>query len=259
MSEDRRLRDKLAKLGEEDGGGGARRLTGRDLVEAMLEEVDEAILARTLTFRGEDGAVLALQAANRRLLCLTEVPEGLTGAERAVVTAPLGPEDEAALAAVAGVLRRFAEGRRDLTVTARPFDGAYDPGMRGRSAAAVAQALGLALYDRPAPVPVPDPAQGFDAGLARLALAVSAVSGDDPAPATGPDLDAVGRLSALGSARMAALLGDLGPAPGGFLLLAGGGAALFAGRRPNGRAVVALLPAERAQAAVALWRATGGA
>jgi hypothetical protein len=255
VSEDKRLRDKLAKLADEEAGAGERRLSGA-LVEAMLEEIDEAILGRTLTFRGEDGAVLALQAANRRLLCVMAVPEGLA-VDRAVVTRPLGPEDDAALAAVAGMLTAFAEGRREIVVTALPFDHPVDPGMRGRSAAAIAKALGIALYDRPVPVATPDPAQGFDAGLARLALAVAAVSGGEPAPATGPDAAAVGRLSAMGADRVAALLAEV--EAGGMLVLAGGAQAVFAGRKPNGRAVVAILPADRAQAAVALWRATGGA
>ncbi|MCU0853520.1 MAG: hypothetical protein MUF63_01085 [Rhodobacteraceae bacterium] len=255
MSEDKRLRDKLAKLADEEAGAGERRLGG-DLVEAMLEEIDEAILGRTLTFRGEDGAVLALQAANRRLLCVTAVPEGLA-VERAMVLAPLGPEDEAALAAVAGALKAFAAGRREVVVTALPFDQPLDPGMRGRSAAAVAKVLGITLYDRPAPVAMPDPAQGFDAGFARLALAVAAVSGEDTSPATGPDADAVGRLSRFGTDGIAAILREV--EAGSFVVLAGGTQAVFAGRKPNGRAVVALLPAERAQAAVALWRATGGA
>jgi hypothetical protein len=255
MSEDKRLRDKLAKLADEEAGAGERRLSG-DLVEAMLEEIDEAILGRTLMFRGEEGAMLALQAANRRLLCVTAVPEGLA-VERAMVLAPLGPEDEAALAAVAGALKAFAAGRREVVVTALPFDQPLDPGMRGRSAAAVAKVLGITLYDRPAPVAMPDPAQGFDAGFARLALAVAAVSGEDPSPATGPDADAVGRLSRFGTDGIAAILREV--EAGSFVVLAGGTQAVFAGRKPNGRAVVALLPAERAQAAVALWRATGGA
>jgi hypothetical protein len=255
VSEDKRLRDKLAKLADEEAGAGERRLSGA-VLEAMLEEIDEAILGRTLTFRSEDGAVLALQAANRRLLCVTAVPEGLA-ADRTVVTKPLGPEDEVALAAVVEVLKAFAAGRQEVVVTALPFDQPVDPGMRGRSAAAVAKVLGITLYDRPVPVAMPDPAQGFDAGLARIALAVAAVAGEEPAPATGPDAEAVGRLTALGVPGIAAILREV--AAGGFLVLSGGAQAVFAGRKPNGRAVVALLPADRAQVAVALWRATGGA
>jgi hypothetical protein len=255
VSEDKRLRDKLAKLADEEAGAGERRLSGA-LVEAMLEEIDEAILGRTLTFRGEDGAVLALQAANRRLLCVTAVPEVLA-VDRAAAMAPLGPEDEAALAAVAGALKAFAEGRREVVVTALPFEQPLDPGMRGRSAAAVAKVLGITLYDRPMPVAMPDPAAGFDAGLVRLALAVAAVAGGEPAPATGPDAEAVGRLSAMGAERIGALLAEV--EAGGMLVLASGAQAVFAGRKTNGRGVVALLPSDRVQAAVALWRATGGA
>ena len=226
----------------------------------MLEEIDESILGRTLTFRGEDGAVLALQAANRRLLCVTELPEGLVEGGAGLVTAPLGPEDEAAMAAVAGALRRFAAGRVALTVTSLPFARPVDPGMRGRSAAAVAQALGITLYDRPVPVAMPDPAQGFDAGLARLALAVAAVSGtrverrDRAGCRGGGATDGAGARGARGAdGRSRGGAGAVPPpAPAGHV-------AVFAARRPSDRAVVALLPADRAQMAVALWRATGGA
>jgi hypothetical protein len=262
MSEDGRLRDKLVKLADEENAAGARRLSGADrgLTEAIVEEIDEAILGRRLTFRAEDGAVLALEAANRRLLRLVALPEDIAAAEeRAALLAPLPQEDEAALSAVAGAIARFAQGRRELSVVAAPLDRALDPAARGRSAAAVAEALGFALYDRPAPVPMPDPARGFDAGLGRLALAVASVSGDAPSPATGPDADAVGRLSALRREELAGLLAELGAgAAGRFLLLHGGEEALFVARKTSGRAVVALLPGDRAGAVLALWRATDG-
>ncbi len=259
MSEDRRLRDKLGKLADEESGAGTRRLSaaGRDLTEAILEEIDETILGRTLTFRAGDGAILRLEAANRRLLRLVDLPAG--AADPATLLAPLGPEDDGALTAVAGAIRTFAHGRDELSVTATPVERALDPGMRGRSAAAVAQALGLTLYARPAPVPMPDPAKGFDAGLARLARAVATASGDEPSPATGPDADAVGRLSRLGRRGFEALAKELGPARAGkVLLMTAGEEALLVAGRAGGRVVLALLPADRAGMAVALWRATGG-
>jgi hypothetical protein len=234
----------------------------RNLAEAIVEEIDEAILGRRLTFRTEDGTVLALEAANRRLLCLVDLPEDIAAAdERETLLAPLPQEDEAALDAVAGAIRRYVDGRRELSVVAAPLESALDPAVRGRSASALAQALGFTLYDRPAPVPMPDPAKGFDAGLGRLALAVAHLSSDEPSPATGPDADAVGRLSALGREELAGLLKDLGPGtkkPGRFLMLHGAEEALFVARKPSGRAVAALLPGDSAGAVLALWRATDG-
>lgn len=259
MSEDRRLRDKLDKLADDESGAGTRRLSaaGRDLTEAILEEIDETILGRTLAFRAADGATLRLRAANRRLLCLVELPGGQ--ADHAALLAPLGPEDEDALTAVAGAIRAFASGRYELWVTATPVERTPDGGMRGRSAAAVAQALGLTLYARPAPVPMPDPAKGFDAGLARLASAVATASGEAPSPATGPDADAVGRLSGLDRKGLQALAKELGPARAGkVLLMTAGEETLLVAARSGGRVVLALLPAERAGMAVALWSATGG-
>jgi hypothetical protein len=265
LTEDRRLRDKLAKLAAEETGSGERRLSasGTDLARAIIEEIDETILARRLTFRAADGATLALEVANRRLLGLLEAPQDLVSPEhRDRLFTQLPPDDEAALAAVAETLRRFAEGCDGLAVSAAPLGRAIGSGMLGRSAAAVARALGIDLYDRPAAPAAPDPAQGFAAGLARLALAVAEISDGQPAPATGRDADATDRLSCLDAAAIAALEGELGAGAAGagrFLMLSGTEEALFLGRKADGRAVAALLPVDHAGAVAALWRATGGA
>lgn len=262
MTEDRRLRDKLAKLAAEETGGGERRLAGGDLARAILDEIDETILARRLSFRREDGATLAVEVANRRLLALAELPADISQADRARLLAPLPADDEDALQAVAEALRGFASGRGTLAVTATPLGRAVGPGTGGRSAAAIARVLGLDLYDRPAPPVAPDPAEGFGPGLARLAHAVAVVEGGRPLPATGPDADAVDRLTRLDAAAVAALEAELGASDGGearFLLLSAAGEALFFGRTPEGRAVAAILPAEHAGPVAALWRATGGA
>jgi hypothetical protein len=259
VTEDRRLRDKLAKLADEAPEAGARNLQGPDLVLAILEEIDETILARRLAFRGGDGATLALEVANRRLLGLVEAPEELLAQrDRDRLLAPLPPEDEAALAAFAEVLARFAEGRASLAVAALPLGRPVGAGMTGRSAAAVAEALGRSLYDRAAPL---DPAEGFAAGLKALAMASLRVADGVPGPAAGPDAEAVARLGRLDAAAIATLAGEFEGRPGTapFLLLAAGGAALFLGLRTDGSGVAALLPAAQAGAVAGLWQATGGA
>jgi hypothetical protein len=262
VTEDRRLRDKLAKLASEETGGEVRRLAGGDLARAILEEIDETILARRLTFRREDGAGLALEVANRRLLGLVALRGTFSPEDSDSPFAPLPANDEDALRAAAETLRSFASAHGTLAVTATPLARAIGPGTGGRSAAAIATALGIDLYDRPAPPVTPDPAQGFAPGLARLARAVAAVEDGRPSPATGPDADAVDRLTRLDAALVAALEAELGAGDGGaarFLLLSGAGEALFYGRRPDGRAVAALLPPDHAGPVAALWRATGGA
>jgi hypothetical protein len=260
VTEDRRLRDKLAKLAAEESDGGERRLAGGDLARAILEEIDETILARRLAFRRDDGATLALEVANRRLLGLVELPGDISPEDGARLLAPLPADDEDALHAVAEALRGFAAARGTLAVTATPLGRPVGPGTGGRSAAAVARAIGLDLYDRPAPPVTPDPARGFAAGLAQLARAVAAVKDGRPRPATGPDAEAVDRLTRLDADAVAALEGELRDgAEAPFLLLSGAGEALFFGRTPDGRAVAAILPADHAGPVAALWRATGGA
>ncbi|MCU0856599.1 MAG: hypothetical protein MUF63_17495, partial [Rhodobacteraceae bacterium] len=254
MSDDKRLRDKLDKLAAEDAAGAPRRLrAGPDgsLARAILEEIDETILPRTLAFRAPDASTLSLEVANRRLLGIVQDP-----AARGELPGLLPPDDDAALAAVAEALARFADDAGELTVTAGPLARATGPGGFGRSAAALAQALGLRMYDAPRPVAAPDPAQGFEAGLAKLAQAVAEVSGSDPHAPSGPDAEAVGRLAALGGEALARIAEGLGPEAlraGRFLLLAAGDEALCLGQKAAGRAVVALLPADHAGAVAALW------
>jgi hypothetical protein len=260
VSDDKRLRDKLDKLAAEDAAGGPRRLrAGPDgsLTRAILEEIDETILPRTLAFRAPDGSTLSLEVANRRLLGIARDP-----AARGELPGLLAPDDDDALAAVAEALARFADGAGALTVTAGPLARQTGPGGLGRSAAALAQALGLRMYDAPRTVAVPDPAQGFEAGLARLAHAMAEVTGSDPHAPSGPDAEAVGRLAGLGGDALARIAEGLGPEAlraGHFLLLAAGDEALFLGQKAAGRAVVALLPADHAGAVAALWGATRGA
>lgn len=257
MTDDRRLRDKLARLAAEDAG---RPVADRDPVRAILLEIDETILPRTLVFRAADGAELVLEVANRRLQSIVEVPEDVApAAERDGLLGPLPPDDAAALAAVAGALRAFARAHGGCDVSVAPLDRGIDASGLGRSAAALAAAAGLDLYDTPVPVPVPDPARGFDAGLARLALASASIADQTASAATGPDPDAVRRMSSLDGTALKVLMARLGPPAartGRYAVLASVDEALFVGQTAPGRAVAALLPADHAGAVVALWQAT---
>jgi hypothetical protein len=259
VNDDRRLRDKLARLAAADDG---RPEAAGDPLRAILLEIDETVLPRTLVFRAPDGAALVLEVANRRLQAVVSLPHDVapdTDGDR--VAGPLPPDDAGALAAVAAALRGFARLHGGFTVAAEPLDRGLDASGLGRSATALAEALGLDLYDAPEPVPMPDPARGFEAGLARLALATAAVADGTASAATGPDADAVRRLSSLREGALAALLAHLGPPAaraGRFVVMAGADEALFIGQTEAARAVAALLPADHAGALVALWHATRG-
>lgn len=243
MSEEKRLRDKLEKLAAAAEPGPRRLLAGPDgdLSRAVLAEIDETVLARRLDFRRPDGAVMSLDVSGRRLLAIAALPDA-----RADILVPLGSEADAALAAAAEALRRFAAGAETLTVTSRPLDREMQPGALGRSAATLARALGFALYeDEPVPLP-----------FAGIATAVLRIEAGRPGTADGPDPAAVARLSALGADAIAALLAQLGPEadrPGRFLLLRGAEEALFVGQEDPGHAIVVLLPAGAAEAVLAEW------
>jgi hypothetical protein len=257
VNDDRRLRDKLARLAAGDDG---RPETAQDPLRAILLEIDETILPRTLTFQAADGAALVLEVANRRLQAVVGLPGDVAPeTEGDGVLGPLPPDDAGALAAVAAALRDFAHRHGGITVRAERLERGLDASGLGRSAAALAQAAGRELYDAPIPIPMPDPARGFEAGLARLARATTAISDGAASAATGPDADAVRRLSSLGTAPLAALMARLGPRAartGRFVVMAGGDEALFVGQSDAARAVAALLSADHAGAVVALWQAT---
>lgn len=257
MSDDRRLKDKLARLADEGDG---RPAPGDAPLRALMLEIDETILPRRLTFRATDGAGLVIEVANRRLLTFLDLPVDVAGdTDRATLLSPLPPDDDAALAAAADALGRYVRLHGFATVTTAPLDRDLDPSGIGRSAAAIAEALGLDLYAPPVAVPAPDPARGFAQGLKGMALATARLADGAVAPATGPDADAVRRLSAMGPDSLAALLARLGPAQtraGRFLLLAGEAEALFLGQIDGAQAVAALVPATHAGAVVALWQAT---
>ena len=257
MNDDRRLRDKLARLAAGDEG---RPDAIDDPLRAILLAIDETILPRTLVFRAADGAELVLEVANRRLQAVVDLPEDVAPAtEGHGLVGPLPPDDAAALAAVAAALRDFARVHGGCTATAEPLERGTDASGLGRSAEALAAAAGLDLYDAPAPVPMPDPARGFEAGLARLALATAAIADQTASAATGHDPDAVRRLSTLDETALASLMARLGPPAarvGRCAVLAGGDEALFIGQTEAARALAALLPADHTGALVSLWQAT---
>lgn len=260
MSEDRRLRDKLARLASGDDAvvDGARRLfarPGEDLVAAILVEIDETILARRLTFRTEDGRHLTAEVANRRLLRLTDLPAGIGDP---ALSEPLGPESDPVLPSIIAALRTFAAGEEAISVETGPLPQRGQPDVLGRSAAALAAAAGIALY---AASPAPDASDmpaGFAGDVSRIALAVRTF-GPSSVPPFGPDAD---RLAALDDSEIADLARRARPGgdpAGAFLALAATGedaSVLFVGFESAGASVAALIPAREIGKTISLWRAT---
>ena len=80
MADESRLHDKLAKLAAQAGTVGAH---GRILqpwpdtgnLGEILQEIDETILARLLTFENGSGASISFEVSNRRLLRLRHLSD----------------------------------------------------------------------------------------------------------------------------------------------------------------------------------------
>ncbi len=256
MTEDRRLRDKLAKLAAEAETveDGRRRLSpgATGLVAAMLAEIDETILGRRITFETDHGRRLSVDVANRRLLRVAEVPDESAGPEG--LLGPLGPDSDGILPAVIAAMRRLAEGQNSLLVATVPLDAASEPDVLGRSVAALARAAGIDLYSDAAPV---EASGGFSASVSGLAVAVRSFA---PSPSAAAGVQAA-RLEALDEEGLRRVLGQIGPKgarAGRFILLSGGEGsdALFVGCETEDATVAALVPATRTGEVIALWRAT---
>lgn len=258
MSEDRRLRDKLARLASdaEEVAGGARRLSGGpggDLLAAILVEIDETILARRLTFRTDDGRHLTAEVANRRLLRLTDLPSG-----DPALSEPLGPESDPVLPSLIDALRTFAAGQTAISVETGPLPQRGQPDVLGRSAAALAEAAGIELYAASPAPDAPGTPAGFAGDVSGMALAVRTF-GPSPVPPFGPEAD---RLAALDESQIADLARRARPGgdpAGSFVALSATGedaSALFVGFESDGASVAAVLPARKIGEAISLWRAS---
>lgn len=256
MTEDRRLRDKLAKLAAEAETveDGRRRLSpgAAGLLAAMLAEIDETVLGRRITFETDGGRRLSVEVANRRLLRMSEAPDENAGPEG--LLGPLGPDTDGILPAVVAAMRRLGEGQDSLLVATVPLDAASKPDVLGRSVAALARATGIDLYSDTAPA---EASGGFSASVSGLAVAVRRFAPSPSAP-TGAQ---AGRLEALDEDGLRQILGQIGPKgarAGRFILLSGDAVsdALFVGCETEDATVAALVPATRSGEVIALWRAT---
>ena len=258
MTEDRRLREKLAKLaaGAEALENGRRRLSpppGGDLLTAILSEIDETILGRRITFEAEDGRQLAVEVANRRLLRLVYVPPDT--ADTPGLFDPLGQDSDEVLPAVVAAMRRLAEEQNSLLVATAPLDGASEPDVLGRSVAALAR-----VAETEAPSGTADAGGGFAASISGLATALRRF---DPSPSA-PSGAQAARLEALDEDALAAIVGRVGPQDaraGRFILLSAGtdADALFIGCESEDMVLAALVPAAQSGEVISLWRAASSA
>lgn len=150
MPDTRRLQDKLEKLGAPLGalGDGGRMLVpaaGSDFAAAILQEIDETILARRLAFVDDADMTMALEVKNRRVLRVCALPEhGALKTHRGLLDQPL-PETGQSPALVA-MIRDFVAETKSLHVAAASLTRHIDADEIGCSAQSLAVAMGLSLY-----------------------------------------------------------------------------------------------------------------
>lgn len=188
MSDGDRLRSKLDRLSapEERAGLFDRLGAGGDAARiAFCEFIDEIVLAREVTFASSAMGDLVAQVSNRRLLRITQLPEGL--AADPGVSEALRPGDADQIMQVAGAVAAFLDGSGPLEVREEPLPARLPAEMLGRSAAALAAALGVSLYSG---APVGGGAETVAAGsLDHLALAIRHRSADGGIASTSGQAD----------------------------------------------------------------------
>ena len=151
--------------------GGARvvaEIDHRNALAAILREVNETVLARSLCFESGSGSSLTLEVAGRRVLRLTAAT-GIAGAESCLAAPVLDDEHKDALIKL---LQALAAPRSELRVISAPPGRGSDGVSVGLPVALLADLCLIELNDtgeagEPEPVagpPAPEPAVEVEAG-----------------------------------------------------------------------------------------------
>ncbi|MCR8725020.1 hypothetical protein [Frigidibacter sp. ROC022] len=270
MSQDRdddkdlhRIERKLTRLASAPGpimAEGRLVGSGTGLLAALLNEIDETVLARRLGFTTDTGLRLFCDVYGRRLLALRPpVPEGvetLPGAET-LIDKPLGALDAQGMAQLRTIFETVLNGATRLFASSSELPGGRNPAVLGTAASTLAAAWDLTLDAAP---PAGPPLELFHSAAAPLALAWLQVS-DKTADKWGGAQDGVARLTRFAAETRANLLApDPDPTAGPrFTVLSrqgDSGNLIIAQDGPT--ALVLLVPAERLPQITDAWRAVAG-
>jgi hypothetical protein len=153
MSDIDRLRDKLSKLAGPSNiaPDGWREVVATDKSEflrAVLNEIDETILARNLTFRNGKDASFSLEVANRRLHSVTDAtPAALKSAAPELLGAQFSETGDTLTEPLAAMLVLFFEGAEQISVNTAKSAMPLDPDNIGCAAEVIATSWSLKLYE----------------------------------------------------------------------------------------------------------------
>lgn len=257
MSGKKQVGDKLSRLAGRASRPLDYRLEAPDvaaLAAAILSEVDEIVLGRSVDFTEARGGVLGLDIAGRRLLRVRSLPPG-PGAEgfAAFLGAPLSGGDTAALTALHAALGALVSGGGAVDVTVRRLADPPEGADIGCNASALAAAWATADGPPEAPASAAAPGvAGFVAACAGRAAAWIVTEAGEVSDHTGPDAE-VARLRALSqSVTPETGLGGAGPACAVFGV-PGTAQLLFRGDH-DGRGVLLICTAGALQTLLSQWR-----
>lgn len=219
MSDFARLEEKLAKLRQRERGAGEGRIIRGDaarLLAAVLTEVDETILPRQVCFLGDDGTILNLAVANRRLQAMMAPAPDVPGAD-ALIGAPLTDADgDGAMALRDAILATMSKTESWTLSSARPGAGGGFASDAGIPAAILMRAWGAVAH---ASISAEDKLKAFVGNVGDRAGAWILIEGEDVTGSHGPD-EAIAALAnhaaivldGYFSGRDAMLQGETGPA-----------------------------------------------
>lgn len=151
MSDSKRLRDKLAKLGKArtptSNGREIKAVNTTDFRRAVLHEIDETILGRALNFRNESDKGFTLEVANRRLHSVSaSANDGLVGTTE-LSGQQFAEQSDVLVEHFDKLLESFFTGAHQIFVKTFKLSDSHDPENIGCAASVIAEAWSLVLYD----------------------------------------------------------------------------------------------------------------
>ncbi|VAV87720.1 hypothetical protein MNBD_ALPHA07-1602 [hydrothermal vent metagenome] len=162
------------------------------ILPAMLQEIDETILARELTFHNGADNSITLVAKGRRLWRICgATPKNLIPKGTDLVAVNLSADDDAAMDALAKLMHKFANAGKALSVSISEAAPDSDYSAMGIAVRGLRETWGVtAVLSPAADTDIPAPLrtlQEFVDALSDGVLASAVMAGDDMVSSTGSD------------------------------------------------------------------------